>query len=90
MEPLSFRLSNRAFRERMEIIPMDPGHSIIIPEWWREELGVTWRSDSTLPGGYEVSFRSTPKELQKPSQLESDGINGAHIDVDAKGSFDIE
>src|SRR5947209_2120103 len=89
-EPLTFRLSNRAFRERMEIIPMEPGHSIIIPEWWREELGVTWRSDSTLPGGYEVSFGSTPKELQKPSQLESDGINGAHIDDDAEGSFNIE
>ena len=40
-EPLTFRLSNRAFRERMEIIPMESGHSIIIPEWWREELGVT-------------------------------------------------
>ena len=89
-EPLTFRLSNRAFRERMEIIPMEPGHSIIIPEWWREELGVTWRSDSTLPGGYEVSFGSTPKELQKPSQLESDGINGAHIDDDAEDSFNIE
>ena len=38
MEPLSFRLSNRAFRERMEIIQMEPGHSMIIPECWRKEL----------------------------------------------------
>ena len=29
---------------------------MIVPEWWREELGVTWRSDSSLPGSYKVSL----------------------------------
>src|SRR5437667_8102498 len=81
---------NHAFQERMDIILMEPGHSMIIQEWWREELRVTWRSDSSLLGCYEVSLESTPKELQEPSQLASDGINGAHIDVDAEGSFNIE
>ena len=69
---------------------MEPGHSMIIPECWRKELGVTWRSNSSLLGGYEVSFGSTPNELQEPSQLASNGVNGAHIDVDAEGSFNIE
>ena len=69
---------------------MEPGHSMIISEQWREELGITWRSDSSLPGSYEVSFRSIPKELQESSQLTSDGVNSAHIDVDTEGSFDIK
>ena len=40
---------------------MEAGHDMIIPDWWREQLGMTWQSTTNLLGDYKISFGSSPK-----------------------------
>ena len=37
-----FRISRFVFKQPFEIIPMEPGHDMIIPDWWREQMGLSY------------------------------------------------
>ena len=39
---LFFQLSCYVFKQTFEIIPMEPGYDMIIPDWWREETSLMY------------------------------------------------
>ena len=40
---MKFQVSHCLFQQTFEIIPMEPGYDMIIPDWWREETGLSYR-----------------------------------------------
>ena len=44
-----FRISHFVFKQPFEIIPMEPGHDMIVPDWWREQMSLSYRLDVGNP-----------------------------------------
>ena len=69
-----FRISRFVFKQPFEIIPMEPGHDMIIPDWWREQMGLSYRPDVGNPASWQVSFSKLVEVAQADVRRDSKGI----------------